>query len=1435
MTIHGKVSDCATGEPIRDASLETDTGIYVFTESDGSYSMDLLMGFYYMAIDAPGYLGRTFDLLVDPLVGPENDFCLFSEASLGFIYGFVTNSETGAPLLGAQVSVWNYEFSTTTNFDGYYLLESPPGDLEFVVEAQGYVTKAQTFTLSTGELLPLDIELSPVGGVVDDHCNTPDPCATTIYVNAEPLQGSIEVAGDVDWFGFRGLNGATYEIETSQLGPGSDTVIDLYREDGTSLIGSNDDYGYGLASKIVWTADETALFYVKVRHFSLSGTGTYRISVKGSDDHCNTPDDCATQIQSNGNPIPGTIETGGDRDWFRFTAVPGLTYELETFDLGPGSDTVISLYRSDGTTLVAENDDSGATLASKITWVADSQDTFYIMVRHYNQMRTGSYKIRLMGFDDHCDSRMSCATHLIPNGTLVQGSFEKDQDKDLFKFQAIFGVTYEIKTSNLSPECDTIIYLFSSDGDPIDNDDDGGDELWASRIIWTADSSGTFYVLVKHWSESGRGTYNLSVTGSDDHADTVMNWATWLVTNGEPISGNIEVGGDRDLFRFSAEAERTYTIETGNLGGGCNTVIYLYDPDGNFIISNDDIVPGNLASRITYTVADPGTYYVQVRHYDQSTGTGTYEISVLREDDHANSATGATLLQTGGVPVPVPGEFESEGDEDWFRFDAVADQRYVIETGNLADGCDTFMALYAPDGTLLSFDDDGGYGLASQIAWTAPSSDTFYIRLTHFSPYGTGSYQIWIRTLVPGSDDHADTSSEATPVTTDGTVNPGLIDFAGDVDWFQFEAEAGVEYIIETSNLAQQCDTVIEIYGPDGTTLIFTDDDSGAGLSSRIVWLASAAGTYYVRVYHFSSRGTGGYDLSIQLMPTCTTINPDEWVDGSLTGTGAGDLYCLDLNEGDQVTVSLNGPQSGSDFDLYLRLGVPPTLADYDVRGFTNTSQEICELTASSSGKLYIWVRSYSGLGDYAIEATVVPYSPPSCDLTLTEDQPQIGTLDGPGDAELYCLAVAEGDQVLIMLNGPNTGADFDLYLKFGSPPTSSDYDARGYTPFSDEMAALSNLAGGWLYVWVVSYSGGGEYSLEAQITPTRTDCVQLTEGVPWHDTDTIYSTYDEKLYCFDINAAEEITVTLNGPQSGEDFDLYLKFGSPPTLDDYDMASTSSASQEQISGFTSPSAGPLYIMVWSYLGSGEYNIQVTLQVNQQMSELITKSSQTPSDTLFVKGRIVDKLTSQGIQPNTFCITIKDVDKLCYNSAPNVTSQISFVPGGYFLFEIPRANNVFTCTITDIPCYGVSEKDFSEEQMSNAIFEVEMNPDSDCDQDGMKTGWEKQYGLNIWKNDALLDKDGDNYTNLAEFNAGSNPNDANSIPLGLKFIERGDINGDGTVDLLDAIIALRVQAGMDTSKLVRSSYPTSDADVNGDGRIGMEEIIYILQYTAQLRP
>ncbi|OQX14348.1 MAG: hypothetical protein BWK80_41920 [Desulfobacteraceae bacterium IS3] len=59
-------------------------------------------------------------------------------------------------------------------------------------------------------------------------------------------------------------------------------------------------------------------------------------------------------------------------------------------------------------------------------------------------------------------------------------------------------------------------------------------------------------------------------------------------------------------------------------------------------------------------------------------------------------------------------------------------------------------------------------------------------------------------------------------------------------------------------------------------------------------------------------------------------------------------------------------------------------------------------------------------------------------------------------------------------------------------------------------------------------------------------------------------------------------------------------------------------------------------------------------------------------------------------------------------------------------------------------------------------------------------------------------------------------------------KKGDMNGDGYVNLSDAILALQGASGMNISGQIHPDYATSGVDVNGDKRAGLEEAIFILR-------
>lgn len=94
---------------------------------------------------------------------------------------------------------------------------------------------------------------------------------------------------------------------------------------------------------------------------------------------------------------------------------------------------------------------------------------------------------------------------------------------------------------------------------------------------------------------------------------------------------------------------------------------------------------------------------------------------------------------------------------------------------------------------------------------------------------------------------------------------------------------------------------------------------------------------------------------------------------------------------------------------------------------------------------------------------------------------------------------------------------------------------------------------------------------------------------------------------------------------------------------------------------------------------------------------------------------------------------------------------------------------------------------------------------------------------IWSNDLYINDwthpNQQGYNVLGDFWFNVIQNDI-QLPCGITVLA-GDVNGDDSVDLSDAIRALKVIGGDFTTAV-------KEADVDGDGRIGIEEAIYILQ-------
>ena len=98
---------------------------------------------------------------------------------------------------------------------------------------------------------------------------------------------------------------------------------------------------------------------------------------------------------------------------------------------------------------------------------------------------------------------------------------------------------------------------------------------------------------------------------------------------------------------------------------------------------------------------------------------------------------------------------------------------------------------------------------------------------------------------------------------------------AGEYDWFSVVVPQGAALSAATHRGGpDQCATTLEssidVYGPDGTTVLATDLQDGPGYCS-VVYRSELsnlnAGTYYVRVGGFAAADTFDYALSVIVTP----------------------------------------------------------------------------------------------------------------------------------------------------------------------------------------------------------------------------------------------------------------------------------------------------------------------------------------------------------------------------------------------------------------------------------------------------------------------------------------------------------------------------------------------------------------------------------------
>jgi hypothetical protein len=272
----------------------------------------------------------------------------------------------------------------------------------------------------------------------------------------------------------------------------------------------------------------------------------------------------------------------------------------------------------------------------------------------------------------------------------------------------------------------------------------------------------------------------------------------------------------------------------------------------------------------------------------------------------------------------------------------------------------------------------------------------------------------------------------------------------------------------------------------------------------------------------------------------------------------------------------LNNPMAalGSGLDLYPKTGqLQGTAIDYSVfSGLLDWDRDF-----NKQSRIATYRGAYSGDGVNPGWTPALAIKPePSTGNVLQNGVPVSAIAGAHASQQLWTMSVPSGASNLQFQISGGTG-DADVYVQFGSAPTTTTYDCRPYAGDSNETCSFPSPAAGTWYVMLI---GDGAYSGVTLVGSYQTGSTgnMLQNGVPVSGISG--ATGSQQFWTMSVpSGASNLQFQTSGGPG--DADLYVQFGSAPTTTTYDCGPVTSTNEETCS-FPSPAAGTWHVMVDGY-------------------------------------------------------------------------------------------------------------------------------------------------------------------------------------------------------------------------------------------------------------
>lgn len=325
------------------------------------------------------------------------------------------------------------------------------------------------------------------------------------------VDAAINVSGDQDWFrvSLTANQRYTFDMQGSSTNHGSlaDPYLRLYDSAGT-LAASDDDSGTGLDARLSYTPTVTGTYYIGANAYGGFGGGTYRLSMATSGSNSAPVVTAANGTVSAGQSVSvGTLFDVTDPDgdtisqyefWDSTASTTSGYFAVDGQRQGANVTIPVTASQFASTTFVG-----GSTQSSDLVWVRAYDGTQWSTWQSWTMSTTGS--------DDYAGD--SSTTGRISVGQSVTGAVDFHGDRDWFAVSLTAGQSYlfDLKGADTGEGslADPYLRLYSSSSGLLTSDDDSGTGR-NSRVRYTATTTGTHYLDVRAYADSGAGSYTLT-------------------------------------------------------------------------------------------------------------------------------------------------------------------------------------------------------------------------------------------------------------------------------------------------------------------------------------------------------------------------------------------------------------------------------------------------------------------------------------------------------------------------------------------------------------------------------------------------------------------------------------------------------------------------------------------------------------------------------------------------------------------------------------------------------------------------------------------------------------------------------------------------------------------------------------------------------------